>query len=123
MSCLQMLAVYRSILADGLHPDQYTFNAILTTMCKFGTSLYAVDDLLGEMYKWGVKVRQQQGNCRRGAAGTWWYLGSCTRADGKGVHHDWKHVVGEASTGRPGSALSLDSCLLLLTFQSLEPDI
>ena len=53
---LQVLATYRQMLKEGLVPDVYSFNALLTSMSRVGASLYAVQDLVGEMSKWNVKV-------------------------------------------------------------------
>ena len=52
----QVLSTYHRMLEGGLCPDMYTFNALLTSMSRVGASLYAVQDLVGEMGKWGVKV-------------------------------------------------------------------
>ena len=51
------------MLDKGLKPDEYTFNALLTSMARVGTNLFAVQDIVGEMNKWGVKV-----GCRFGQA-------------------------------------------------------
>lgn len=52
----QVLSTYRQMLDRGLKPDEYTFNALLTSMARVGASLYAVQDIVGEINKWGVKV-------------------------------------------------------------------
>ena len=50
------MSKYREMLKEGLVPDVYTFNALLTSMSRVGASFYAVQDFVGEMNKWGVKV-------------------------------------------------------------------
>lgn len=52
----KVLSTYRQMLNEGLEPDEYTFNALLTSMARVGASLYAVQDIVGEMNKWNVKV-------------------------------------------------------------------
>jgi len=57
----EVLALYRRMLSDGMAPDEYTFNAILTAMGRIGASLYAVEDLVGEMARWGVQTNTYLG--------------------------------------------------------------
>ncbi len=60
----KVLELYRAMVADGLAPDEYTFTAVLTAMSHAGASVFAVEDLVAEMAKWGIKV------CATGGA-TW----------------------------------------------------
>ncbi|KAG1664708.1 hypothetical protein FOA52_006683 [Chlamydomonas sp. UWO 241] len=57
----EMRAMYRAMLCGGLVPDEYSFNAMLTNAVVCGVSLHDVDDLVGEMAKWRVRINLHLG--------------------------------------------------------------
>jgi hypothetical protein len=54
---LQVLGLYRQLLAQPLAPDSYTFVGVFTALSTVGATLNLVEDIAAEMRKWGIQVR------------------------------------------------------------------
>eukprot|EP00798_Chlamydomonas_sp_ICE-L_P014785 gene14785-20835_t len=58
----KVLELYRAMQEEGLAPDEYTFNAVISALSHAGgTPLKVVEDMVGEMQRWGVKINTYLG--------------------------------------------------------------